>query len=215
MKKLILTSVVTFGLALGAFAQGQIILQNQNDVGLWDYAAGDYFSTAGNTPITIQVWYAANDSYINTINSANVAGDVATSSAILSANYTLIGTFYTTVNYGGFMVGGDGTATFPSYTGPGSTSPTLVPLAIAIWTGTSTSLADALACGDMGGVISFMNNVSAGGTDPGAPLYGWEGPTGLGSGGVDQWINMNVVPEPTTIALGIMGLSTLLLRRRK
>jgi hypothetical protein len=207
MKKLILTSVVTFGLALGAFAQGQIILSSTSSYGLWDSVAGNYFSTAGNTPITVQVWVASDSSYVSAINSADAAGDILTASTLLTANYAMAGTYNTEAYYGSFMVGSSGkvTLTVPGLGGsPGSPEMTL---AIAIWTGASTSLVDALNAGDMGGVISFQNLVGLGGTDALPSLTGWDG--------VGQNLTMGLVPEPTTIALGIMGLSTLLFRRRK
>jgi hypothetical protein len=88
-------------------------------------------------------------------------------------------------------------------------------VAIAAWYnagGTITSLADAITAGVPEGlsVLANFSNLGALGSPPATPPD-----LGEGSVPITSFSLAIVTPEPSTIALGVIGASTLLFRRRK
>jgi len=119
--------------------------------------------------------------------------------------------FKTSVALSGYQSGSQTTVTLPtqSYFSGGDQ----VSLAVAAWNnegGTVTTLAAAVAGGTPWGISPVVQSTFAGGlpvpNSPSLPL-----PTTL------EGFSLGVVatPEPSTIALGVMGASALLFRRRK
>jgi hypothetical protein len=181
--------VVASALAVSAFGQGQIDLNNRG-LALVNDAAGKPLT---GTSFVAQVWYGASAS---TLTSSFAPSPFRASTTTYPGSWNPAG------------VGGPGALGTLTGFAPGST----VTLQVAVWdsaiagvgaaqalsktagTGLSETFtyaipADPLAIpGGMGGLKSF-NLVAAGGTP--------------------------VVPEPTTIALGALGAAALLLRRRK
>jgi hypothetical protein len=102
----------------------------------------------------------------------------------------------------------------PGIPSTGDDNRTVVTFALYVWYngGAGLTLAQALAAGDPWGVSSPVNINNLGGTlldgNLGPPLV-YPDLEGLES------FSLSVVPEPATIALGIIGASTFLFRRRK
>jgi len=95
-------------------------------------------------------------------------------------------------------------------------SATLDTIALAAWNnegGTITSLAAAQAAGDPWGLSAMETIVPATGIEFPPPLF--DGGGAGNAGGITTFSLVTSVPEPSTIALGVMGVSALLFRRRK
>jgi len=128
--------------------------------------------------------------------------------AELVVNGTPIAATLSQVNSGGFL--GNGGTGIPV---PGITAGTPVSYQVEAWssvaanglTGLSYSQAEA-APGGLWGISAANNYTLGGGSPPVAP-----GPLAFNSFN----LTLNPVPEPTTLALGAMGLGALLIRRRK
>jgi len=97
---------------------------------------------------------------------------------------------------------------------PGLASGTSVYVELAAWsdaTGSPTSYASALAHGDLAGtslVSSGTTTLGGGGSPPATPGT-------LAGIGITDFTIGTAVPEPSTIALGIMGASAFLMRLRR
>jgi hypothetical protein len=140
------------------------------------------------------------------------AGDaLSTLLPLTSSTGTGILNFYTATAFVGF-VSGSQTDPIPNTSSTVNTPSTI---AIAAWVnsgglGAATSLATAIADGYDWGISELETINAAGGSPPPTP-------TGLQAGEPDNLtFSLGVpIPEPSTIALGVMGVSALLFRRRK
>jgi hypothetical protein len=94
---------------------------------------------------------------------------------------------------------------------PGATAGGVVTIELVAWYngGTGLTLAEALAADDPTGTSAIINYTTPGGSPPGTP----GDMVGLTS--FSLAIAPAVTPEPSTIALGVIGATTLLFRRRK
>ena len=180
--------VVASALAVSAFGQGQINLNNRG-LALVNDAAGKPLT---GTSFVAQVWYGA---------SAGALTKSFAPSPFRASTTTYPGTWNPAA------AGGPGAIATLDGFAPGST----VTLQVAVWdsaiNGASAATALAGAAGT-GLSQTFTYSIPA---DPLAIPGGLEGMKsfGLVAGGGP------VVPEPTTIALGALGAAALLWRRRK
>jgi len=125
-------------------------------------------------------------------------------SATAAGPYTAVGSPVAITGSSGYVIGG--TVTLPSIT-PGNTAF----LEIAAWTtsaGSSYSAAWASSLPGQAGVSASFSVGTGGAGSPASPPASLSG---------FKSFNLQVIPtpEPTTLALGAMGLGALLLRRRK
>jgi len=200
MKKTVLTSLATMGLALGAFAQGAISLDNStanNGVKL----NGDslyYSGTAG-----VQVWYQNG----TTFNLASINGQspAAAYGALSADGFTLATTFTgATLSAGGFSLGD---LLIPGVTPAGSS----VTLAIAAWQGSGATFNGA----NNGGVLAFYQPTR---DYVGSPTLSSPDLT-AGPGGFNTTdltlAPVSATPEPGTFALAGLGAAALLIFRRR
>ena len=201
MKKVVLTSLAVIGLAVGAFGQGAIQIDNGLANGYLDNGNS---STHYDGPFGVEIWYkngtAASDTAINSLN--GVVGQASAAYALLTANgYTLA----THINPGapgttavGGIVSGVGQVNIPGINRTANNGGAL--LAAVFWTSGNSY-------GGNGGVLTF-NNPTADYTavpPPAAP--------GLNNWPVD--LVMTPVPEPATFALAGLGAAALLIFRRR
>ena len=206
MKKLVLAGILSVGLAVGAFAQGTINLANNtlSTVGVTLNGAGNWYDGG---PFALQVWLLNGNSLPGDINGmlpmtayANLASD---------GFVQQLGTFTMNMDAASAGTFSFGVQTLPDVTAHA----TEAVLALVGWDGGYADWASAAAAGANGGVVAFVNPVG----DPNAtPVPGLPADlTGWDSSALD--LNMTpLVPEPTTIALGGLGLLAMLgLRRRK
>jgi hypothetical protein len=209
MKKKILTFATTIGLALGAFAQGSINLDNSTVGGGLSSSAttatagqGNYFSGT----YSFQLWELNGSTISPTINSSANPNDnnVSAYAALTTLGYTLEKSFTNKVitagNAGVFSLGEVDMANVT----PAASS---VVLALVAWTGGSSFLTASKA-----GVFAFVNPTANYTLSP-APtpsfLTGW-------SSSSDLVMTPVAIPEPTTLALaGLGGAALLAIRRRK
>jgi len=189
MKKLIATGASVLLMNLSALAQGTILLQNIGpgvNAPVRTFFPGNLVP-AGSSQYTIEL----------------LAGTTASSVAPFATPITT-----TTWVGGGYFGVGDPERVLPGFA-PGS----FPFLQLRAWnnTGGITSYAAALAAGQAyvpsalfqlipGGGLSGLGNPSASPPIPAPALFGMAG---------------YVVPEPSTIMLGVLGAAALLLRRRK
>jgi hypothetical protein len=199
MKKLALTGVATMALALGAFAQGSVNVDNQT---LSPYICVTDANTHYNGPATIQVWELNGTTIPSAF--AGVDGSVAGGNgayALLAggSGFRLEATFTKTIA-DGILVGQP--INMPDVSPAGSS----VVMALAInnqsswnWTGTTK-----------GGLAVFVNPTSDYTASP-VPtpkdLTGWDA--------LGQNFVMQPVPEPSTFALAGLGAAALLIFRRR
>jgi len=202
MKKLVITTLATVGLALGAFAQGSIILDNsQASYGVANGAPGSYYTGA----YGLELWVdnaAAVPSGIN--GAANTAAY-----GVLQSQFKLEGTYagtMTSANPGVFQFGA---VTMADVTPHASSAV----IGLAAWTGTAASGTAAMASGTANiGVVAFLDSTIA---DP-SPLTGPPGtPADLSGAWTTGDLVMMPVPEPTTLALAGLGAAALLIFRRR
>jgi len=170
---------------------------------------------AGNTATATYTGSALGAGNTVQLLAASGSGDALSSLVpVPAANGGIITTWYTgnsLTGQGGYWAGLN-TVTL-GYTGAAT-------VAIAAWNnegGTVSSLAAAQAAGDPWGISSLGTiELTTAPTTPGLlPIPG--NPAGIGtyvSGGIESF-SLGVVPEPSTIALGVIGASALLFRRRK
>jgi len=202
MKKTILTTLATMGLALGGFAQGSLILDNNQAAHGITMTGGFYTGPAG-----VQVWYLNGSSYnLNSINglSANPSGAYARLSA---DGFTLATTFTgASIGVGGFSLGN---LQIPGVTPAGSTAT----LAIAAWQGAGSAFGATSS-----GVLAFYQpTVDYTAQPPPVPpdltgaLSGAATPGGFNT----TDLILVPIPEPSSFALAGLGAAALFILRRR
>jgi len=198
MKKTILTFAATAGLALGAFAQGSVLIDNSTVGGGLSISATT--STAGNGnyysgSYGFQVWELNGSTIPTAINSNANPNDnnIAAYAALTTFGFTLEKSYTNKVitagNAGVFSLGELDMANVT----PAASS---VVLALVAWTGPGTSFLTATNAG----VFAFVNPTTDYTQLPvGTPknLTGWTGANDL--------VMTKVVPEPATLALAGLG----------
>jgi len=189
MKKQILTGILALGMAAGAFAQGTVAFDNQNNV--------------SNSPTATASGYVFKNGALETGDfSAMLMGGSSTSNMTVLA--TLLQTDGTIIS--GTSLGAPGQwidVTGASYVVNGVAAGGNAFLDVQIWEGAFSSLAAAKAAGMYGGDSGIFSNPTGGGALPPADL------TGMPS------FALVPSPEPATMALFGLGAASLLLFRRK
>ncbi|HXT40964.1 MAG TPA: PEP-CTERM sorting domain-containing protein [Candidatus Angelobacter sp.] len=186
MKKLLFTLACVFAVA-SAKAQGTVNFANTAG-SLISYAAGVNGGAAVPTgQFTAELLYWATDPGVVNLNSS-IAG---LTSIKTSANFISAGRFI------------GGVATTPSTTAGGASAW----FAVVAWQTSFGSYDAARAAGFYGYSGVFQNATGNPNSIPPGAAAAMTGFTGIN--------NVNQVPEPSTIALGILGAAGLLLRRRK
>jgi hypothetical protein len=221
MKKVVLTSLATLGLALGAFGQGAVIIDNGSAPGYLDLLSnGATYSGA----FGLEVWYKNASSADNAINSLNgVSGQAANAYALLTADGFSLATSKANAGTaaGGIFSGvgevdikAPGGAVPPGQAGPGldrTVNGGSALFAIVMWQGTGSSYLGA----QNGGIVTFVNPTSdwtiAPPNTPVPPLSN----NFQGNGAPYTDLIMTPIPEPGTFALAGLGAAALLIFRRR
>jgi len=208
MKKTILTSLATMLLALGAFGQGGVILDNKSAArGITTGGNNFYDGQAG-----IEIWYLNGSSYnLSSIN-GQAANPNAAYSQLSSSGFTLATSFQNQqIALGGFGLGG---LNIPGVTPAGSP----ITMAVVAWQGTGSSFGGATN----GGVLAFYQptvDYTAGPVPPipsdlTAAFSGPGQPGGFNT--TDLVLNpVTAVPEPSSFALAGLGAAAMLIFRRR
>lgn len=205
MKKLLVTLAIT-GIAMGAFAQGTVggvQYQNTGGVGSERYvfgvdSAAPTSNVLGGTRDKVGAGYSAQLYY----------GAVGASEADLKAIDASLTTFKT----GGLagLINGNSKLTIP-----GTLGGTKVVLQLRVWDSTVASWADVLRPENNNkarGMSGLVSGYELSGVDAqNAPHIG---SGNLAKNGLTSF-GLYIVPEPSVIALGALGLGALVLRRRK
>jgi hypothetical protein len=204
MKKTGSTGIATLALALGAFAQGIIDLDNsQNANGVADLYAGNYYSgTYG-----MEVWELSGATTVPAgINLPPGSGrGIVAYFAMEADGFKKEATFADqTMLAGTFTLG---QVTLPDVTPAGST----IVLALAVWNNSAPSWEAGTTRGNFQtGVLAFLNPTANPATVPPSmppALTGWTG--GLGD------LVLTASPEPDALALAGLGVATVLVLRRR
>jgi len=180
-----LTTVACSMVAIGAFAQGQMYFLNNNQINDNTGAAAGP-ATGGN--FEAEVVIGLTSSAVNQFITASI----------------------NPMNGGYFNGPGSGIVTFDGTAGtPTIAAGTPVFYQVAVWNATSANLTFAQAEVLKGGLwgLSAVNSYTLGGNPPAAA------PGSLNFSTFNM--TLNPVPEPATLALGAMGLGSLLLFRRR
>ena len=215
MKKLILTTLLVTGAALGALAQGTIFANNLNNTGVYGGAGGTPFTgTSGNptySPLVIS------NGLIFTSDPTAQAGNLG-----YGQGSQMLGVDVNWVLYGGATagtattlitgeVGTNGAAAGDNanwgqlygggqqYNVPGTTPSSTVFLDLQVWEGTAASYAASTSYKADSGAFA---NPSSGGAGVPQPLYGLP----------DMLLT---IPEPSIPALSGLGAAALMILRRK
>jgi len=210
MKRLALTGIAIFGLALGALAQGSVNIDNTASynpgvaIATGGVESGTYYSgTFG-----MEVWEdnaSAVPAGINYSSYGSGAGTTAYAAMTKSGSgFKLEQTFKgATMSSGAFSLG---PLTMADVSPAGAT----VVIGLAVWDNSAaTFTAGAGTVGAHSGVVAFVNpTVNPTGSPPPTPaaLTGWT------SGDL---VMVTSVPEPGTFALAGLGVAALLILRRR
>jgi len=213
MKKLVLTGIASLALALGAFAQGSINLDNSLpgfNFGLAMTSAGAYVPAG--TTYGLEVWELSGATAVPAGIDITPAGGsgIAAYAAMVGAGFKLETTLsgQTTPALGTITIG---EVDMPDVTPAGST----VVLGLAAWNTAATSWANMLGAANAttaAGVIAFLQptaNYKALPTPTPLNITGWNTAGGPGD------LVMTSVPEPATFALAGLGAAALLIFRRR
>jgi len=200
MKTKILTTLATMGFALGAFAQGSLILDNNQAAHGITTSGGFYTGSAG-----LQVWYLNGSSY--SLASLNGLSADAAYAKLTTDGFTLATTFTgATIGTGGFALGN---LQIPGITPAGSTAT----LAIAAWQGSGATFGSGNH-----GVLSFyqplVDYTAQPPPVPGDLTAALSGP-GTPGGFNTTDLALTAVPEPSSFALAGLGAAAMLIFRRR
>lgn len=193
MKKLILTALSVFALCATTFAQGTLTFNNSSSAYIYDAFTGSSpVRSSGN--VIVQLYWNASTAPGTQI-SLSEGANAGTGSGWTSVTPTA------TTRTGSFA----GLITGATLSLPGTTAGQTVTIQLLAW----SSVYSTFAAAYQAGAVSISNPMTAqlgSTTTPGASLTTF----GL------QPMNVAAVPEPTTIALGLLGAGALLaVRRRK
>lgn len=203
MKKLLITGIVTIGVAIGAFGQGAISLNNgAANNGITLDTAGNWFSgTYG-----LEVWVLNSSSQVGNINGFAGLDAFTAYNNMIADGFTKQATFLnqtiTAANAGIIQLG---TVNMAGVSPAGGT----VNIALVAWLGSGNSFLAA----QKGGVIAFVNATSDYTiAPPNTPL-----PSTITAGwnAINKDLILSIVPEPSSFALAGLGLASLLAFRRR
>jgi hypothetical protein len=195
MKKLILTTALSVGVAIGAFAQGQITIDNTQATSNSPTALASGFvftNNAGNVGLEL-----------NNVSLSITGGPNAGTQTLIATLLANSGQIVAGNNAGQAGVFLDLSAS-NVYPVSGVALNATAVLDVQFWEGNFSSYAAAKAANALVGDTGFFNNpTGGGGTITPADLIGMPS------------VQLSVVPEPTTIVLGGLGAAALLLFRRR
>lgn len=211
MKKLLLIGIATVSVALGAFGQGSINVDNSSlaVVGISSGSQGNFFS--GN--FALQVWVLNSLTPAANINTLAGLDSYTAYQNMLAAGYTLQGSFFnrtiTALNAGVFSLGELQMAGVNRALDAvnGTTA-----MALVAWQGSGNTFP---GDGGLAGVVTFANQTSdytilPPNTPTPKNLTGWD------ATGKDLILSTVVsIPEPGTFALAGFGVAALLAFRRR
>jgi len=191
MKKTILTALLAVGASVGAFAQGTIAFDNQNNVNISLGAtnSGGVIDKATGLPETA-------DFNLQLFGGAS-AGSMTLIATLLQSDGSAAS---------GTSIGAPGQwidTTGQSYVVPGVAATSTGFFQVDAWIGSQSSYASAFAANAPTGQSAVFQNGTGGGNVLPPDL------TGMPS------FTLGTVPEPTTLALAGLGAASLLLFRRK
>jgi len=233
MKKLLLTIIAIVGTSRAAYAQASVSFDDYLTQGCVVVDFNGHLSTATDS------YYAAPNF---TASLYALPGNVTTTAGLGADAY---GYLFTTafladgfepVTYAQLIPGGsaNGVTFYDGYFGSGEEAKLTSSvggwsggkytdfdaLAIVAWTGTWSSLTDAMNHGSQIGIITFVNPLGPGGLSPLFPdLTGWDGltpsPAAVANDDGLPDLILEPLPEPSTFALaGLGGVALLSFRRR-
>ena len=200
MKKLFV-SLALFSVTVGAFAQGSINFQNRTAIG----KGRAIYGVSGSNPMA-----AAQGNDADYSNRDKLTGTAYTAGLFAEKDgaWVLIGTsaFRTTVADAGLLQG------VPVLKPDGFKAGSTVNLVLRVWDSKATSWEDVTKDSNAGLARGESLKISygVGGDNNGSPVL----QKNLLDSGL-QSFGLYIVPEPSVVALGALGLGALLLRRRK
>jgi hypothetical protein len=203
MKRTTITIIAASGLAMGAFAQGTLFLQN-DIAGGWvnDYWGGHYSG-----PLTVQVWVLPNASLNGTI-SSDLASAESMHAAVLAASPYGAPDVSVSGNTSSWT---NGVFSFGQVALPHVALGASCNLALVMFTGSAWGIP---GYPNEEGVIIFNNPTGGDGVPPSLPaaLTGWDAAP-LNS--ADLRLGVVTIPEPGTLALAGLGAAGMLIFRRR